>query len=172
MKTLGKLLVSIALIAIASGCSQLQPSQTPEPTSTDTESAPNQNQEPTPDDGPVPCQEEIQGEIEKTVNAQTSAFAQSNYELAYSYASPAFRSNISLEGFVQIIASSYGPLIDSSQLRYSNCLVNTDVSFALIDVSFLQSGDFVYALRYLMTQTPDGWRVEGASDLEVVGEGT
>jgi hypothetical protein len=73
---------------------------------------------------------------------------------------------------VQIIASSYGPLIDSSQLRYSNCLVNTDVSFALIDVSFLQSGDFVYALRYLMTQTPDGWRVEGASDLEVVGEGT
>jgi hypothetical protein len=172
MKTLGKLLVSIALIAIVSGCSQLQPIQAPEPTSTETESAPDQNQEPKPDDGPVPCQEEIQGEIEKTVNAQTSAFAQSNYELAYSFASPAFRSNISIDGFVQIIASSYGPLIDSSQLRYSNCLVNTDVSFALIDVSFLQSGDFVYALRYLMTQTPDGWRVEGASDLEVVGEGT
>ena len=42
----------------------------------------------------------------------------------------------------------------------------------MIDVSFLQGGDFVYALRYLMVETSDGWRVDGASDLEVVGEGT
>lgn len=172
MKALTKLVITIALVAVVSGCSQPQSTQVPEPTSTGTESAPNQNQEITPDDGPVPCQNGIQGEIENTINAQSSAFSDSNYEMAYSFASPAFRSNVSLEGFVQIIASSYGPLIDSSELRFSNCLVNDEVSFALIDVSFVQSGDFVYALRYLMTQTPDGWRVEGASDLEVVGEGT
>lgn len=172
MKASTKLVVAIALVSVVSGCTQPQSTEVPDPTSSGTESAPNQSQEITPDDGPVPCQNGIQGEIENTINAQTSAFSENNYELAYSFASPAFRSSVSLEGFVQIIASSYGPLIDSSQLRYSNCLVNTDVSFALIDVSFLQSGDFVYALRYLMTQTDDGWRVEGASDLEVVGEGT
>lgn len=172
MKASTKLVVAIALVTVVSGCTQPQSTEVPDSTSSGTESAPNQGQEITPDDGPVPCQNGIQGEIENTINAQTSAFSESNYELAYSFASPDFQSSVSLEGFVQIIASSYGPLIESSQLRYSNCLVNNEVSFALIDVSFLQSGDFVYALRYLMRQTPGGWRVEGASDLEVVGEGT
>ena len=164
MKTLLKLLVAVSVLAMISGCAQLEASQAPEPTASETEPAPNSE--------PVACTGSIQGEIENTVNSQTSAFADNNFELAYSFASPSFRSNVSLEGFVQIIASSYGPLIESSQLRFSNCLVNTANGFALIDVSFLEAGDYVYGLRYLMVQTPDGWRVEGAGDLEVVGEGT
>jgi hypothetical protein len=42
----------------------------------------------------------------------------------------------------------------------------------MIDVRFLQSGNDVYGLRYLMIETNDGWRVQGASNLELVGEGT
>lgn len=164
MKTLLKLLVAVSVLAIISGCAQLEAPQPPEPTASDAE--------PGPESEPIACPAGIQSEIEKTVNSQTSAFAESNFELAYSFASPTFRSNVSLDGFVQIIASSYGPLIESSQLRFSNCLVNADTGFALIDVSFLEAGDFVYGLRYLMTLTSDGWRVEGAGDLEVVGEGT
>ena len=164
MKNLLKLLVAVSVLAMVAGCAQLEASQAPEPSASETE--------PAPDAETVACSGSIQGEIENTVNSQTSAFAENNFELAYSFASPSFSSNVSLEAFVQIIASSYGPLIKSSQLRFSNCLVNADTGFALIDVSFLEAGDYVYGLRYLMTQTPDGWRVEGASDLEVVGEGT
>jgi hypothetical protein len=164
VKNLLKLLVAVSVLVMISGCAQLEASQAPEPTASETAPAPNGE--------PVACLGSIQGEIENTVNSQTSAFADNNFELAYSFASPSFRSNVSLEGFVQIIASSYGPLIESSQLRFSNCLVNADTGFALIDVSFLEAGDYVYGLRYLMVQTPDGWRVEGAGDLEVVGEGT
>jgi hypothetical protein len=164
VKTLLKLLFAVSVLAMITGCTQLEASPAPEPRASEAQ--------PGPDSEPISCTGSIQGEIEKTVNSQTSAFAESNFELAYSFASPTFRSNVSLDGFVEIIASSYGPLIESSQLRFSNCLVNADTGFALIDVSFLESGDFVYGLRYLMTQTSDGWRVEGAGDLEVVGEGT
>ena len=164
MKTLLKLLVAVSVLAMITGCAQLEASQVPEPTASETE--------PAPDGEAVACSGSIQGEIENAINSQTSAFADNNFELAYSFASPSFRSNVSLEGFIQIIASSYGPLIESSQLRFSNCLLNTDTGFALIDVSFLEAGDYVYGLRYLMVQTSDGWRVEGAGDLEVVGEGT
>ena len=102
----------------------------------------------------------------------TSAFATEDFELAYSFASPSFRSNVTLEGFVEIIAGSYGPLIESSELIFNDCLVDSDSGLALIDVRFLQAGNDVYGLRYLMMETMEGWRVQSASNLEVVGEGT
>lgn len=118
------------------------------------------------------CEAGTQSAIETTVNSQTSAFAGNDFELAYSFASPSFRSNVTLEGFVEIIAGSYGPLIESSRLSFSDCLVDLDSGLAAIDVRFLQSGNDVYALRYLMIETTDGWRVQGASNLQAVGQGT
>jgi hypothetical protein len=107
--------------------------------------------------GPIACDANVQGGIESTVNAQTSAFARDDFELAYS--------------FVGIIAGSYGPLIESSKLIFNDCLVDSESGLALIDVRFLQAGNDVYALRYLMIEAMDGWRVQGASNLQVVGEG-
>ena len=122
--------------------------------------------------GPIDCGASLQGGIETTVNAQTSAFSSDDFELAYSFASPSFRSSVTLEGFVEIIAGSYGPLIKSSELIFSDCMVDLGSGLALIDVRFLQAGNDVYGLRYLMIETIDGWRVQGASNLQVVGEGT
>ena len=133
---------------------------------------PTQSQAPMTEDGPIACDASLQGDIESTVNAQTSAFSSDDFELAYSFASPSFRSNVTLEGFVGIIAGSYGPLIESSELIFSDCLVDLGSGLALIDVRFLQAGNDVYGLRYLMIETMDGWRVQGASNLELVGEGT
>ena len=133
---------------------------------------PTQSQAPMTEDGPIACDASLQGDIESTVNAQTSAFSSDDFDLAYSFASPSFRSNVSLEGFVEIIAGSYGPLIESSELIFSDCLVDSGSGLALIDVRFLQAGNDVYGLRYLMIETMDGWRVQGASNLQVVGEGT
>lgn len=164
-----------ALVLLLIGCTQASI-----PTPTPSESSPEQSEtKPDSTEGgesegvsPEPCDSQTQSAIELTVNAQTQAFAQQNYELAYSYASPEFRSNVSLDGFVAIIASSYGPLIESSQLNFRDCVMSKDAGLALIDVRFLQGGNDVYALRYFMIKSGESWKVEGASNLEVVGKGT
>lgn len=174
MKTASRLLVTIPVLLLLAGCAQPQVPEVrePEPTASQAEAEPTQSETPLAESLPVECSAAIQGEIETTVNSQTGAFADSDFELAYSFATPSFRSNVTLERFIEIIAGSYGPLIGSSDLSFSDCLVNGDSGLALIDVRFLQAGNDVYALRYLMSKTSEGWRVQGASNLQVVGEGT
>lgn len=174
MKDRLRLIVSVFLLVFLAGCTSPAPPGTlePEPMPQQSEPAPDQSGIPEAEEAPVACDQITKAAIEDTVNFQTRAFAANNYDLAYSFASPGFRSSVTLENFVEIIAGSYGPLIESSDLRFSDCLANPNGGLALIDVSFLQAGKFVYALRYLMVETSDGWRVEGASNLRVVGEGT
>jgi hypothetical protein len=172
IKSTPRLIAAASVLIFVAGCTQLPTAEVPEPSQSQAESDSGQTEEPGAQDEAVDCNQKTQIAIEEVINSQTKAFAESNYELAYSYASESFRSGVSLEGFVAIIASSYGPLIESSKLRFSGCLVNPNTGFGLIDVSFLQAGDFVYGLRYLVTETQEGWRVQGASNLQVVGEGT
>lgn len=173
-RTLG----SIALIALLAGCASsvepqvaltsAEPKQSPSasPSPSEEESLP----EPEASE-PIACSEAAQAGIETTINAQTQAFSNEDFDLAYTFASPSFRANVPLASFVGIIAGSYGPLISSSTLSFRDCFTNPDASVGVVDVSFVQSGEDVYGLRYLMVETPDGWRVEGASNLEVVGKG-
>lgn len=173
MKCARQLLYAIPVILLLAGCAQPQAniaSESEAPTA-EAQPQPTQSEPPMIEGGPIDCDASIQTGIESTVNAQTSAFARDDFELAYSFASPSFRSNVTLEGFVEIIAGSYGPLIQSSKLIFNDCLVDSDSGLALIDVRFLQAGNDVYALRYLMIEAMGGWRVQGASNLQVVGEG-
>ena len=174
MKFVRQLTYAIPILLLLVGCVQLQESIVSEPETPSTEAQPEttQSESPMTEGGPIDCGANVQGGIESTVNAQTSAFSRDDFELAYSFASPSFRSSVTLEGFVEIIAGSYGPLIESSKLIFSDCMVDLGSGLALIDVRFLQAGNDVYGLRYLMIETMDGWRVQGASNLQVVGEGT
>lgn len=155
----------LVLVLTLAGCAQAA-TNPPEPESSAT---PKEKQE---ESSPEACDSVTQGSIEVTVNAQTSAFASGDFKLAYSFASPNFRTNVTLDAFTEIIAGSYGPLIGSSQLNFRDCVVDINAGLALIDVRFTQAGNDVYALRYVMIQSDQGWRVEGASNLEVVGKGT
>jgi hypothetical protein len=173
MKIARQLLYAIPVLLLLVGCVQPQASIVSEseiPTAK-AQPEPTQSEAPMTEGGPIDCGASLQGGIETTVNAQTSAFSSDDFELAYSFASPSFRSSVTLEGFVEIIAGSYGPLIKSSELIFSDCMVDLVSGLALIDVRFLQAGNDVYGLRYLMIETMYGWRVQGASNLQVVGEG-
>jgi hypothetical protein len=171
-------LSAVALVALLVGCAAdaepiaTQSSVDPEPTQSASpapaESEPSEAPE---TQAPIVCSQSVQGGIESTINSQTQAFSSEDFELAYTFASPSFRANVTLNSFVGIIAGSYGPLISSSTLSFRDCYTNPDESLGVIDVSFVQGGEDVYGLRYLMVETPDGWRVEGASNLEVVGKG-
>jgi len=121
--------------------------------------------------GPVACYLELQEAVEATINSQTAAFAADDFELAYSYSSPYFQATVTVEQFVQLINGSYGPLIQSSNLVFSNCLTDSSEKLVVIDVRFIQQSNDVYGLKYLMVNTRDGWRVQAASNLGVVGEG-
>ena len=173
MKIARQLTYAIPVLLLLVGCVQPQAEivSVPELPTAEAQPESTQSEAPTIEDGPIDCDASVQEGIESTVNAQTSAFSSDNFERAYSFASPSFRSSVTLEGFVEIIAGSYGPLIESSELIFSDCLVDSGSGLALIDVRFLQAGNDVYGLRYLMIETLDGWRVQGASNLQVVGEG-
>lgn len=168
------MLLAISLAGCASPQEPLvsETSVEPEPTQS-AAPAPNESEpveEPEAQE-PIACSETAQNAIESTINSQTQAFSTQDFELAYTFASPSFRANVPLNSFVGIIAGSYGPLISSSTLAFRDCYTNPDESLGVIDVRFVQGGEDVYGLRYLMVETPDGWRVEGASNLEVVGKG-
>jgi hypothetical protein len=122
--------------------------------------------------GPQECQEATQLSIEDSIDAQTAAFGEGEFDRAYAISSPSFQESVTLEGFIEIISGSYGPLIESSELAYRDCMVDSSEAIAIIDVRFIESGNAVYGLRYLMVNVQGTWRVDGASNLQVVGEGT
>ena len=171
-------LASVAMLSLLSGCASQEVMQfeaqsaEPAPTTTTTPS-PTQTTEAEPEQtaGPTECSGEVQASIESVINAQVAAFGEEDFELAYSFASPGFQASVGLNQFVQIISGSYGPLIESSSLVFSDCLTDSEAQVGLLIAKFIQQSNEVYALRYLMVNTDDGWRVQGASNLEVVGEG-
>ena len=122
--------------------------------------------------GPQECQEATQLRIEDSIDTQTAAFGEGEFDRAYAISSPSFQESVTLEGFIEIISGSYGPLIESSELAYRDCMVDSSEVIAIIDVRFIESGNAVYGLRYLMVNVEGTWRVDGASNLQVIGEGT
>ncbi len=168
-----KVIFFFAVLLLA-GCAQVTVEASPTPTLSDeaeTESAaPGESNFPE-QEGPGPCTSSVQGAIEEVINSQTAAFGSDDFELAYSFASPWFRATTTLEQFVEIINGSYGPLISSSELVFSDCLTSSDEQAGLINVRFLQESNDVYGLQYLMVQTSSGWKVQGASNLQRTGEG-
>ena len=180
MRAIGRTALATIMLSALVGCAAASSETLTTPVEPETtESSPSQNPSPgateppaqQPASAPEPCSQEVQQGMQETINSQTEAFSNDEFELAYSFASPSFQASVNLRSFVGIIAGSYGPLLASSALSFSDCLMDPDEAFGIIDVSFVQSGENVYALRYLMVSTAEGWRVEGASNLEVVGKG-
>lgn len=173
-------LTTVALLLALAGCTpqlgqavqeespQISPSAEP---STEP-SAQAEPQEPQPESTPSPCSSEVLTGIQESISSQTEAFVLEDFELAYSFASPNFRENVNLQAFVAVISSSYGPLLSSSELQFSECMSNEQESVGLIDVRFVEKGAELYGLRYFMVATDAGWRVEGASNLQLVASGS
>lgn len=161
------LVTFVLLGGVLAGCSSIQ--ENSEPTDSPTTETPSQEDYP---NGEIsPCDDPLEARFRLTIESQTDAFGEGDFELAYSFASEEFRSNVSLQSFVGIIAGSYGPLIESSNLGFSNCRADLEAGLGVIDVQFVQSGNDVYALRYLLQEDPEGWRIGGATNLEVLGQG-
>lgn len=145
------------------------------PTSEHTNPEPTTPEESLEPDSPVlqlvNCNDGDRVGMENTITSQTAAFGEGDFERAYSYASPSFQDAVSIDAFSALIATSYGPLTTSADLRFGQCLVDSESGMGTIDARFTQGGVDVLGLRYTMQDTPEGWRVDGASALEIVGGG-
>ena len=107
--------------------------------------------------------------MEETVSSQTEALVQGDYATAYAYASPSFQSSVDLDSFTSLIEASYGPLTQTTEIRFGECLVGGDRGFGTLDARFDDGGQTVFGLRYVLEETANGWRVGGATSLTIVG---
>ena len=168
------LLLGLPIMAVA-GCAAVpgvptaieQPDPSPEPEPTEEDTA-----EDTAETGLVACTPDQRSGMERTVRAQTEAFSDGDFEEAYAYASSSFQSSVPLMAFEQIILGSYGPLVISADLRFGECLVASEGASGTIDARFSNNGTDVVGLRYVMVEETAGWRVDGASNLTIVGQGS
>ena len=172
---------TMALALVLAGCAateEVQPTVSTSESPTETSSAapapdPQRPQaDPQADPQARTCSFDVTASIESSIRGQTEAFGAGDFELAYSFASPNFRKNVDLASFVRVIESSYGPLLGSTELRFSDCISNEEQTIGLIDVRFVEGETDLYGLRYLMVLADEGWRVEGASNLELVASGS
>jgi hypothetical protein len=177
MRAMLRIASIVSLSLLLAGCSSAEPAsmQSIPPASEvpiEAEVAPPDPQEPESSAVPKECSLETQSLMAATIESQTSAFADEDFEKAYSFASPSFRSNVNIKSFVAIIAGSYGPLIVSTELAFADCVVSEDGSLGVIEVRFVEDGSELYAIRYLMVLTQEGWRVEAATELRVIAKGS
>lgn len=168
------MLVALPLVSVA-GCGAMPGV----PTVTEQQapsSEPDSLEEATPEDpaeaGFVACTPDQRSGMERTVRAQTEAFSDGDFEEAYAYASSSFQSAVPLMAFEQIILGSYGPLVISADLRFGECVVASAGGSGTLDARFSNNGTDVVGLRYVMVEETAGWRVDGASNLTIVGQGS
>ena len=114
------------------------------------------------------CANDVQLTMESSIRSQTEALVAGDFELAHSFASPTFQSNVSVDSFAFIISSSFRPLLTAENLTFSNCLNNQGQDLGVIDVRFVDSEGSLYGSRYLLVATDEGWRVDAAGNLALI----
>jgi hypothetical protein len=61
--------------------------------------------------------------VQAHISSQIDAIAKQEWELAYSYASPGFRTAVAIEQFVFIIGAQYRMLVDNQGYEFSGCTI-------------------------------------------------
>ena len=69
------------------------------------------------------CSSEQKKLVEAHISSQIDAIANQKWELAYSYASPGFRTGVAIEQFVFIIGAQYRMLIENQGYEFSACSI-------------------------------------------------
>lgn len=169
-------IAAVSLALVLSGCQAVADAEVEPPTTIEPEVvAEPVEPEPEPVEPEislVPCDDQQREAVSQPITAQTEAFIAGDYEGAYQMATPAFRQAVPLGAFEELIRTSYGPLLESTDLQFGDCIIQSSGGAASMDVRFNEGGIDVFGLRYVLQNTEEGWRVDGASALAVVGSGT
>ena len=69
------------------------------------------------------CSSEQKKLVEAHISSQIDALAKKDWKLAYSYASPGFRSGVEIEQFIFIIGTQYAMLVDNEGYEFNACTI-------------------------------------------------
>ena len=146
---------ALAIALLLSGCSSSDPvAQEPQ------ESAPTS----------ATCTSTQQQQGGAWVEGQLAAFADENFEKAYSYASELFRSRNGFQQFVAIIVSNYGFLVNSRSYAVTTCSKTGEYFSFTVNVTD-RSGK-LYPMGYTLSLIEEVWGVVAAVVTEDSGTST
>lgn len=69
------------------------------------------------------CTDAVADQVDKHISGQIDALAAKDWELAYSFASDNFQTNVSVDDFILVITSQYGMLIENKGYKFKECTV-------------------------------------------------
>ena len=69
------------------------------------------------------CSSEQKKLVEAHISSQIDAIAKNDWKLAYSFASPGFRSGVEIEQFIFIIGTQYAMLVDNEGYEFNACTI-------------------------------------------------
>jgi hypothetical protein len=113
------------------------------------------------------CTSALAGVVNNHISGQIDALAENDWELARSFASENFQSNVSLEDFTFIINEQYPMLIENKGYEFNECTVAGNTIKQ--EVSVL-SGEQVFTLTYSLTVNGSSLGVESAVITKVASQ--
>ena len=113
------------------------------------------------------CSSALAGVVDNHISGQIDALAKNDWELARSFASDNFQSNVSLEDFTFIISEQYPMLIENKGYEFNECTVADNTIKQ--EVSVL-SGEQEFTLTYNLTVNESTLGVESAVVSEFVSQ--
>ena len=113
------------------------------------------------------CTSALAGVVDNHISGQIDALAKNDWELARSFASDNFQSNVSLEDFTFIISEQYPMLIENKGYEFNECNVADSTITQEVDV---KSGDQVFSITYSLTVNGSTLGVESAVITEVASQ--
>jgi len=98
--------------------------------------------------------------VDAHISSQIDAMAQQNWKLAYSFASPEFRSGVDIEDFIFIISTQYGMLIDNQGYEFNTCAIADEKITQEVAIT---SNSEVFTLYYILSVTGGVLGVDSSS---------
>ena len=109
---------------------------------------------------PGPCPDAVVEALSEVVLGQANALGQNDWEAAYEFASPSFRSAIGVEEFKLIVLADYGMLTTFQDATFGQCDVVAE-NAALFQV-VVESGAYQpVTMVYQMVLDEEQWWVSG-----------
>jgi len=106
------------------------------------------------------CSSEQAQLVDAHISAQIDAIAKKEWKVAYSFASPGFRSGVEIDQFIFIIGTQYGMLVDNQGYEFNACTIYNEKITQEVAVS---SNSAVINLIYILSVEGEVLGVDSAS---------
>ena len=137
------------------------PTEAPDtPAPTQPEATEPEPTEPGPTESePVACEDLVFQRAQTTIRSQQDALGNSDFQAAWGFASPSFRSSVTVDAFQGIIEGTYPFLLDNPDLTFTECQRQGETAFLQVEVA----GSPTVVMVYRVVLNEDVWFIDAAS---------